>query len=74
MPSKKAGYSRKDWRDVSNNPELTRTDFASAKPFAEAFPDLAASVRKEPGPNQKMRGKSRMRAQVTRPKQKGQSV
>jgi uncharacterized protein (DUF4415 family) len=53
MPNakKKAGYSQKDLRDVSDNPELTKADFARAKPFAEAFPDLAASIRKGRGPN-----------------------
>jgi len=53
MPNvkKKANYSQKDLRDVSDNPELTKTDFARAKPFAEAFPDLAASIRKGRGPN-----------------------
>ena len=53
MPNarKKAGYSKKDLRDVSDSPELTRADFAKAKPFSEAFPDLAASLRKGRGPN-----------------------
>jgi uncharacterized protein (DUF4415 family) len=53
MPNAKktAGYSQKDLRDVSDNPELTKADFARAKPFAEAFPDLAASIRKGRGPN-----------------------
>jgi uncharacterized protein (DUF4415 family) len=53
MPNakKKARYSQKDLRDVSDNPELTKADFARAKPFAEAFPDLAASIRKGRGPN-----------------------
>jgi uncharacterized protein (DUF4415 family) len=53
MPNAKktTGYSRKDLRDVSDNPELTKADFARAKPFAEAFPDLAASIRKGRGPN-----------------------
>ncbi len=53
MPNtkKRTGYSRKDLRDVSDNPELTKADFARAKPFAEAFPDLAASIRKGRGPN-----------------------
>jgi uncharacterized protein (DUF4415 family) len=53
MPNvkKKAGYSRKDLRDVSDNPELTKADFARAKPFAEVFPDLAVSIRKGRGPN-----------------------
>ena len=53
MPNvrKKAGYSKNDLRDVSDSPELTRADFAKAKPFSEAFPDLAASLRKGRGPN-----------------------
>ena len=53
MPNakKKAGYSRKDLRNVSDNPELTNADFARAAPFAEVFPDLAASIRKGRGPN-----------------------
>lgn len=52
MPNtKKAGYSKKDLRDVSDNPELTKADFARAKPFSEVFPDLAASIRKGRGPN-----------------------
>ncbi len=53
MPNakKRTGYSQKDLRDVSDNPELTKADFASAKPFAEVFPDLAASIRKGRGPN-----------------------
>jgi hypothetical protein len=45
------GYTKKDLRDVSNSPELTKTDFARARPFAEAFPDLAASLRKGRGRN-----------------------
>jgi uncharacterized protein (DUF4415 family) len=53
MPNvkKRAGYSQKDLREVSDNPELTKADFARAKPFAEAFPDLAVSIRKGRGPN-----------------------
>jgi uncharacterized protein (DUF4415 family) len=52
MPNtKKKGYSASDLRDVSDNPEWTRKDFAKARPFAEALPDLAASVRKGRGPN-----------------------
>jgi uncharacterized protein (DUF4415 family) len=38
-------------REVSDNPELTKDDFAKAKPFAEVFPELAASIRKGRGPN-----------------------
>jgi uncharacterized protein (DUF4415 family) len=44
------GYSKKDWDDVES-PELTAEEFAKAKPFAEALPDLAASIRKGRGPN-----------------------
>jgi uncharacterized protein (DUF4415 family) len=52
MPSvKKKGYGASDLREVSNNPEWTRKDFAKARPFAEALPDLAASIRKGRGPN-----------------------
>jgi len=52
MPSaKKKGYSAKDLREVSDNPEWTRKDFAKARPFSEALPDLAASIRKGRGPN-----------------------
>ncbi len=53
MPNarKRSGYTKKDLREVSDNPELTRADFAKARPFAEAFPDLAASIRKGRGPN-----------------------
>jgi uncharacterized protein (DUF4415 family) len=38
------GYTRKDWDDVQS-PELTDEQMAKAKPFAEAFSDLAASIR-----------------------------
>ena len=53
MPSarKKADCSKKDLREVSDNPELTKADFAKARPFAEIFPDLDASIRKGRGPN-----------------------
>lgn len=45
------GYSRKDWDAVSDNPELTREQMSKAKPFAEALPELAASIRRGRGPN-----------------------
>jgi uncharacterized protein (DUF4415 family) len=51
MTVKKRGYGAKDMREVSDTPELTKQDFAKAKPFAEAFPDLAKSIRKGRGPN-----------------------
>lgn len=38
------GYTDKDMAEVSDNPEWTKDEFARAKPFAEAFPDLAASL------------------------------
>lgn len=45
------GYSEQDWDEVGDNPEWTAEDFAKAKPFAEALPDLAASIRRGRGPN-----------------------
>jgi uncharacterized protein (DUF4415 family) len=48
---KKAGYGAKDLREVSDNPELTKADFAKARPFGDVFPDLAASIRKGRGPS-----------------------
>jgi uncharacterized protein (DUF4415 family) len=52
MPNiKKKGYSARDLRDVSDSPELTKQDFAKARPLAEALPELAAAIRKGRGPN-----------------------
>jgi uncharacterized protein (DUF4415 family) len=52
MPkASKKGYSAKDLREVSDNPKWTRKDFAKARPFSEALPDLAASIRRGRGPN-----------------------
>lgn len=53
MPSikRKSGYTKSDHRAVSDSPELTRKDFAKARPFSEVFPDLSASIRKGRGPN-----------------------
>jgi uncharacterized protein (DUF4415 family) len=48
---KPRGFSDKDLREVGNSPELTEADFANARPFAEVFPDLSASIRKGRGPN-----------------------
>jgi len=45
--AKKKGYTAKDVRAVSDNPEWTATDFAKAKPFNEVFPNL----RRGRGPN-----------------------
>jgi uncharacterized protein (DUF4415 family) len=44
------GYAKKDWDDVQS-PELSAEEMAKAKPFAEVFPGLAASIRKGRGPN-----------------------
>src|SRR6202171_846412 len=44
------GYSRKDWDDVLSH-ECTAKEIARAKPFAEVFPELAASIRRGRGPN-----------------------
>ena len=48
---KRRGFSDRDLREVSDSPELTKADFAKAKPFAEIFPDLSASIRRGRGPN-----------------------
>jgi uncharacterized protein (DUF4415 family) len=39
-------YSAADMRAVSDNPEWTKKDFAKAKRFEDAFPDLAAAIRR----------------------------
>jgi uncharacterized protein (DUF4415 family) len=52
MPiTKKKAYSARAMRSVSDNPEWTKEDLANAKPFAQALPELAASIRKGRGPN-----------------------
>ena len=51
MPITRKGYSAGDMREVSDNPEFTKEDFAKAKPFSEALPELAASIRRGRGPN-----------------------
>jgi len=32
------GYSKKDWDEVSDSPELTEADFAKARPAREVLP------------------------------------
>ena len=39
------GYTKEDW-DAVDSPELTDEELAGARPFAEVFPELAASIRK----------------------------
>jgi hypothetical protein len=41
------GYTKEDWDAVSDNPEWTEADFKRARPFAEVFPDLADSIRRD---------------------------
>lgn len=43
------GYTQADWDDVSDNPEWTAEEMAKAKPFADVFPELAASARRVRG-------------------------
>jgi uncharacterized protein (DUF4415 family) len=47
--AKKHSGGRKPVAD--DNPEWTEEDFAKAKPFAEVFPELAASIRRGRGPS-----------------------
>lgn len=44
------GFTKQDWDDVQS-PEMTDEQIAQAWPFAEVFPELAASIRKTRGPN-----------------------
>lgn len=44
------GYTKQDWEDVQS-PEITPEQFAQMRPFAEVFPELAASIRRGRGPN-----------------------
>ncbi len=54
MTSRKAdsrrGYTKADLDAVSDNPRWTKADIARARPFAEVFPELAASIRRGRGP------------------------
>lgn len=43
------GYSKRDWDEVSDNPELTDEQLAQGRPFAEVFPDLAEQIRRSRG-------------------------
>jgi uncharacterized protein (DUF4415 family) len=43
------GYAKADLDDVSDSPEFTADEMAKAKPFAEVFPELAASARRVRG-------------------------
>lgn len=43
------GFTQEDWEAVSDNPEWTAEDVKTAKPFAEAFPAFADSIRRSRG-------------------------
>ena len=43
------GYTKADWDDVSDNPELTEAQLKDMRPFAEVFPALAESVKRTRG-------------------------
>jgi uncharacterized protein (DUF4415 family) len=43
------GFTREDSDEVSDNPELTKEQLEAMRPFAEVFPDLAASVKRTRG-------------------------
>jgi len=45
-PSRNKSYSAADIAAVSDNPQWTKADFAKAKRFDEAFPDLAKTIRR----------------------------
>ena len=39
------GFTEDDWNSV-DSPELTDADLASARPFSEALPEVAAGIRR----------------------------
>ena len=41
------GFTKEDWDEVSDNPEWTEEDFKNARPFAEVFPDMHASIQED---------------------------
>ncbi|MET0968594.1 MAG: hypothetical protein ABWY18_05275 [Tardiphaga sp.] len=41
------GYTKAEWDEVGDNPELTEEELAEMRPFAEVFPELAASIQRE---------------------------
>ncbi len=49
-PKGSKDYTDEDLAEVSDNPEWTEKDFKNAKPFAEVFPELAASIARGRGP------------------------
>ena len=43
------GYTRADWDEVSDNPEMTEEELKELRPFREVFPELAASIARKLG-------------------------
>ncbi|PYB77023.1 BrnA antitoxin family protein [Rhizobium wuzhouense] len=43
------GYTRADWDEVSDNPEMTEAELKELRPFREVFPELAASIDRKLG-------------------------
>jgi uncharacterized protein (DUF4415 family) len=50
------GYTKEDWDEVSDNPELTDEQLREMKPFAEVFPEMAAKIEETP---KRTRGKQK---------------
>ena len=44
------GYTDADMAEVMDIPEMTDEEIAGARPFAEVFPEMAASIRRTRGP------------------------
>ena len=42
-------YTRADWDEVSDNPEMTEEELKELRPFREVFPELAASIDRKLG-------------------------
>ena len=38
------GFTKEDWDEVSDNPELADEQLAEGRPFREVFPELAKSI------------------------------
>ena len=57
------GFTKADW-DAVDSPSATQLQLAKAKPFAEAFPELADKMRKSLGG----------RPHVTRPQKAGRAA
>ncbi|AOF93037.1 BrnA antitoxin family protein [Sinorhizobium sp. RAC02] len=43
------GFTKQDWDEVADNPPITKEQMKQAKPFKEAFPELAESIVKSRG-------------------------